>query len=149
MTAITPDALQGFPLRAARSGRAQRRLIELSREERGQAGWWVEVTRQLDDLAEAVLASPGDVVDALGLTEQFRSDAPHLVGRWQRLSREREGLFEQVCQVRLLAGSSAGDPLAVGPVSRAVRTVVARVRRFQERTTDVLLDAYARDMGGE
>lgn len=149
MTAITPDALQGFSLRAARSGRAQRRLIELSREERGQAGWWVEVARQLDDLAEAVLATPGDVVDMLGLTEQFRTDAPHLVGRWQRLARERDGLFEQVCEVRLLAGSSAGDPLAVGPVSRAVRTVVARVRRFQERTSDVLLDAYARDIGGE
>lgn len=149
MTAITPDALQALPLRASRSGRAQRRLIELSHGDRGQAGWWVEVTRQLDDLAEAVLATPGDVVDVLGLTEQFRTDAPHLVGRWQRLALEREGLFEAVCQVRLLAGSSAGDPTAVGPVSRAVQNVVTRVRRFQERTSDVLLDAYARDMGGE
>lgn len=149
MTAITPDIVHVRSLRSVSAGRAQRRLTELARDGRGLAGWWVEVTRQLDDLAEAVLATPGDVADVLGLTEQFRTDAPHLVGRWQRLAREREGLYDQVSAVRLLAGSYAGDPTAVGPVSRAVKDVVARVRRFQERTTDVLLDAYARDMGGE
>jgi hypothetical protein len=149
MTAITPDIVNGRSLRSVSSGRAQRRLTELASEGRGPAGWWVELTRQLDDLAEAVLETPGDVADVLGLTEQFRTDAPHLVGRWQRLAREREGLYDQVSAVRLLAGSNAGDPTAVGTVSRAVKEVVARVRRFQERTTDVLLDAYARDMGGE
>ena len=149
MTAITPDALTGLALRSASSGRAQRRLAQLAREGHGPAGWWVEVARQLDDLAEALLGAPGDVVDVHGLTEQFRADAPHLVGRWQRLARERDGLYDQVSQVRLLAGRSAGDPSAVGPVSRAIQELVARVRRFHERTTEVLLDAYERDMGGE
>jgi hypothetical protein len=149
MTAITPDVLGGPALRSASSGRAQRRLTQLAQDGLGVAGWWVEVARQLDDLAEALLGTPGDVADVHGLTEQFRDDAPHLVGRWQRLAREREGLYDQVGRVRLMAGRSAGDPAAVGPVSRAIQDLVSRVRRFQERTTEVLLDAYERDMGGE
>jgi hypothetical protein len=149
MTVSTPAVMAGPPLRSASSRRAQRRLSELVREGWGPAGWWVEVTRQLDDLAEAVLASPGDVGDTVGFADQIRTDAPHLLGRWQRLAREREGLYEQISAVRLLAGSSAGDPAAIGLVSRAIKDVVAKVRRFHERTTDVLLDAYARDIGGE
>jgi hypothetical protein len=109
----------------------------------------VEVTRQLDDLAESVLSTPGDLIDAVGFTEQLREDAPHLMGRWQRLAGERDGLYAAVIEVRLLASRSAGDPTAVFGVNRAIREMLVRVRRFQERTTEVLLDAYERDMGGE
>ncbi len=145
MTAITPDAWGTSVLQPMSVTRIQGRLSELTKDRRGLAGWWVEVTRQLDSLGEAVLGTPVDN----GMDEQFRFDAPHLVTRCQHLSVERDGLYEEVAKVRLLAGRSAGDPLAVGPVIRAVQDVVARVRRFQERTTAVLLDAYERDLGGE
>lgn len=149
MTAISPDALDTSTLRVVSSSRAQRRLGELVQEGRSGASWWVEVTRQLDDLAESVRSAPGDLVDALGFTEQIRADAPHLMGRWMRLVGEREGLYDAITEVRLLASRSAGDPTAVSGVAGAIRDVLGRVRRFQERTTEVLLDAYQRDLGGE
>lgn len=145
MTAITPDAWGTKVLQPVSVSHIQGRLGELVKDRRGVAGWWVEVTRQLDSLGEAVLGTPVDG----GMAEQFRYDAPHLVSRWEHLAVERDGLYEEVAQVRLLAGRSAGDPLAVGTVIRAIQDVVARVRRFQERTSAVLLDAYERDFGGE
>jgi hypothetical protein len=145
MTAVVPEA----PSMVASSRHAQRRLEELSRDTRAGAGWWVEVTRQLDSLAEAVRTVPGDMVDLRGFTEQIRSDAPHLMGRWVRVASEQDDLYYAVTEVRMLASSCAGDPGAVQAVSRAIRGVLARLQRFQERTTDVMLDAYERDMGGE
>lgn len=127
----------------------QERLHHLLQDRRGTAGWWVQVARQLDDLSDAVASAPGDLVDPQGFTEQLRSDAPHLMGRWVRLSHEGEALEKSVRQVRMLVGEYAGDRTAVDAVCRAVHDVLAAVRRFQERTTDVLLDAYERDLGGE
>jgi hypothetical protein len=146
MTAVVNDVA---PSMVIRSKEAQRRLQDLARDHLGRAGWWVEVTRQLDSLAEAVRDVPGEMIDVRGITEQIRSDAPHLMGRWQRLAGEQDTLVEAVTEVRMLAGSSAGDPSAVGTVSAAIQDLLARIRRFQEKTTDVLLDAYERDMGGE
>lgn len=146
MTAVVNDFA---PSMVIRSKEAQRRLQDLARDHLGRAGWWVEVTRQLDSLAEAVRDVPGEMIDLSGLTEQIRSDAPHLMGRWQRLAGEQDSLVEAVTEVRMLAGRSAGDPTAVEMVSGAIQDLLARIRRFQERTTDVLLDAYERDMGGE
>ena len=146
MTAVVNDFA---PSMVIRSKEAQRRLQDLARDHLGRAGWWVEVTRQLDSLAEAVRDVPGEMIDLRGLTEQIRSDAPHLMGRWQRLAGEQDSLVEAVTEVRMLAGRSAGDPTAVEMVSAAIQDLLARIRRFQERTTDVLLDAYERDMGGE
>ena len=148
MTAM-PDTLDGTMLQVINATLTQRRLEELVAEPLGGAVWWVEVTRQLDDLAESVRSTPGNLVDVAGFTEQIRTDAPHLMSRWERLGVERDGLYEAVTAVRLQASAYAGDPFGVIIVSRAVRDVLTRVRRYQERTTDVLLDAYERDMGGE
>lgn len=107
------------------------------------------MARQLDNLSDAVVSAPGNVIDTEGFTEQIRSDAPHLLGRWMRLSEERDTLMASVTRVRLLVGEYAGDATAVDAVAREVEGVLTTVRRYQERTTDVLLDAYERDLGGE
>jgi hypothetical protein len=149
MTAITPDALDTTLLRVITFSSVQSRLTHLLEDHRGLTSWWVEIARQLDDLADAVRREPGDLVDAEGFTEQIRADAPHLMGRWLRLSTEREGLYEAVTNVRLQVGQDAGDPSAVDSAKHSIRALLARARRFQERTTEVLLDAYERDLGGE
>lgn len=146
MTAVTPEAFGGLGMASA--VRTERRLDVLAADTRGTASWWVDVTRELDDLAESVQVAPGDVRDAPGFTEQIRWDAPHLMGRWSRLAAERDGLYDSVNAVRLLASRNAGDPGAVATVSRAIRDLLLRVRRYNERTSDVLLDAYERDLGG-
>lgn len=154
MTAMAADTsvagtLDGTMIRVITFAGIKERLTHLLEDRRGRAGWWVEVARQLDELSEAVFRAPGDLVDADGFTEQLRSDAPHLMGRWVRLSHEGESLSRDVIRVRLLVGEYAGDPTAVDAVSGAIRDMLNAVRRFQERTTEVLLDAYERDLGGE
>lgn len=149
MTTITPDILDGSTLRVITFSGVQARLSQLLEGHRGTVSWWVEVARQLDDLADAVRTEPGDLVDAEGFTEQIREDAPHLMGRWIRLSDERDGLADLISAVRMQVGMDAGDPMAVESVITSIRALLARTRRFQERTTEVLLDAYERDLGGE
>lgn len=148
MTVVTP-ILDGSMFRSVSVAAVHGRLADLLRDPSGRAGWWVEVCRQLDDLADAVDRSPGDMVDSPGFTEQIRADAPHLMSRWVRLAAERDRLAAAVAEVRLLAGRYAGDPAHVATMSHAIRELLTRVRRLQERTTDVLLDAYERDIGGE
>ena len=148
MTAM-PDTLDGTMLQVISGHLTQRRLEELVADPIDRAGWWVELIRQLDDLAESVQTSPGNLVDVIGFAEQIRVDAPHLLSRWGRLAIERDGLYDAVARVRLQVSRDAGDPAALTGVCRSVRDVLTRVRRHQERTTDVLLDAYERDMGGE
>ncbi len=149
MTAITPDTLDSTMLRVITYSSVQSRLTHLLEDHRGLTSWWVEIARQLDDLADAVRREPGDLVDADGFTEQIRDDAPHLMNRWMRLSSERDGLYDAVTHVRLQVGQDAGDPSAVDSAKHSIRALLARARRFQERTTEVLLDAYERDLGGE
>jgi hypothetical protein len=149
MTAITPDTLDSTLLRVITFSSVQSRLTHLLEDHRGLTSWWVEIARQLDDLADAVRREPGDLVDAEGFTEQIRADAPHLMGRWMRLSTERDGLYDAVTNVRLQVGQDAGDPSAVDSAKHSIHALLARARRFQERTTEVLLDAYERDLGGE
>ena len=142
-------AVDGTSLRVLSVAGAQSRLVELVNDERPGAGWWVAITRALDDLADAVYTTPGDLLDPEGFTEQLRADAPHLIGRWLRMVADRDHLTATITAVRLQAGRGAGDPDAVGPVSAAIRALLTQVRRYQERTTDVLLDAYQRDLGGD
>jgi len=142
-------AVDGTSLRVLSVAGAQSRLVDLLGDERPGARWWVAITRALDDLAEAVHTTPGDLLDPDGFTEQLRADAPHLIGRWQRMAADRDHLTATITAVRLQAGRAAGNPDAVGPVSAAIRDLLTQVRRYQERTTDVLLDAYQRDLGGD
>ena len=149
MSTGTPVMADRSTLRVLSVAGAQSRLEMLLGEQRTGAGWWVQITRALDDLADAVHTTPGDLIDPDGFTEQLRSDAPHLMGRWLRLAGERDHLATAITTVRLHAGHNAGDPDAVGTVSAAIRTLLTQVRRHQEHTTDVLLDAYQRDLGGD
>lgn len=150
MTAMITDLGVNTPsLRVVSLSRAQQRLLELLSDQRGRAQWWVEVTRYLDELSAGFAESVEDSDNRRGLHEQIRRDAPHLLGRLRRLDDEREMIAEQATSVRLMASRYAGDPLAVSAVARAVRELMWRVRRFHEKTTDMMLDAYSRDIGGE
>lgn len=149
MSADSQVMVDRSTLRVLSVAGAQSRLDELLGAQRPGAGWWVQITRALDDLADAVHSTPGDLIDPEGFPEQIRSDAPHLMGRWLRLAGDRDHLTAAITAVRLQAGGAAGDPDTVGTVSAAIRTPLTQVRRYQERSTDVLLDAYQRDLGGE
>lgn len=150
MTAIIGDvSIPGPRLRAASVSTSRVRLEELLGDHRGMAQWWVELIRHLDDLRAGLVESVDEVDARRGLAEQIRSDAPHLLGRLARLDHEREQISMQAQRVRVLAGEHSGDPQAVNSIVRLVHDLVFRVRRHQEHTTEIMIDAYERDIGGE
>ncbi|MGV1004729.1 MAG: hypothetical protein ACOYEV_08155 [Candidatus Nanopelagicales bacterium] len=146
MTAVTDSA--GVPeLFVVDMAHVQRRLDQLLADDRGRASWWVDLTRNLDALAVGLR----DDSDSVGrrLFYQLKADAPHLLGRHRRLAGEREAIVDEVTAARVLASTHAGDPQAVGTVTGTVHALLMRVRRYQEKTTEMLFDAYGRDIGGE
>lgn len=149
MAMITASPRHGVRLPAATFSGVQSRLAGLVTQHRITAVWWADLARELDCLADIVASAPGDLVDPDGFTEQLRADAPHLMSRWTRLRRDGQALATHVAQTRLLVAEQAADPNAVQAVTAEVGDLLARCRRFQQRTTEVLLDAYERDIGGE
>jgi hypothetical protein len=67
----------------------------------------------------------------------------------RRIDAEQEALEDDLLRVRILAGEAAGDQGRMRAVADAVRALLNRVRRLEERTTQALYDAYERDLGGE
>ena len=109
--------------------------------------WWVELTGQLDELSVRLMTDGEQVWR--GLADQLRRDAPHMSSHLKRIDAEQEYLESELLRVRILAGESAGDPSLVRLVKEAVRDVLNRLRRLEERTSQVLYEAYERDLGGE
>ncbi len=149
MTAVSSDLHVEVPsLYVVNIVKVQARLADLLKDGRGAAQWWVELIRHLDDLV-AGLRDSDESGETPGLSAQLRTDAPHLLGRLERLEADRERIVAQVTAARVMASTNAGDPSAVRGVSRAVRKALRRVRRYQTKTSDVLIEAYSRDFGGE
>lgn len=123
------------------------RLTGLINERRGVAQWWVDLTGQLDEL-NVRLMTDGEQAWR-GLSDQLRRDAPHLSSHLARLDEEQQDLESELMAVRMLAGDSAGDPSMARQVKDAVRDLLNRIRRLEERTTQVMYEAYERDLGGE
>lgn len=123
------------------------RLGHLLNDRTAVAQWWVDLAGELDELGARLMADGQTAWQSLH--RQLTLDAPHLSSQLRRIDAEQEDLQSQVLRVRLLAGQSAGDPEGARSVRAAVRDLLHRLRRHEERTTGVMHDAYARDFGGE
>lgn len=131
-------------------------LSELSRQINGllaqrtsMAQWWVDLTDSLDVLGSRLLSRRAEASRSGWLAEQVRADAPHLFGRVRRLDAEHEAIEEHLLKVRMMAGASAGDPSAREAISNAVHDLLGRVRRHEQHSSEILMDCYERDFGGE
>ena len=124
-----------------------RRLTSLLDNSGAVAQWWVDLAAELDELSDRLMLEGHTVWQAL--RHQLTVDAPHLTSHLSRLDSEQERLQGEIQQVRLLTGSAAGDPESAGRVRTAVRDLLRRLRRHEERTTSIMYDAYERDLGGE
>jgi hypothetical protein len=118
-------------------------------QRRRLAGWWVELVACLDALSARAAGVRSGEGERDSLAEQIRLDAPHLYGSLRRLDEESEALSAKIVEVRISAGSSAGDDSNYIWVSREVRSVLRRLRKLESRSNSVVLDAYDRDIGGE
>ncbi len=123
------------------------RISGLLRHSSNLAQWWVDLTAQLDDLSMRLLGE----VDTMwrGLRDQLTQDAPHLGAQVRRIDDEQERIEEELMRVRILAGAAAGESEQLPEVTSAVTSLIDRVARFDQWTTQVMYDAYENDIGGE
>jgi hypothetical protein len=141
MTAFIPGPRQpGVP-------EVSTRLSHLLNDRQALAQWWVELVNELDELSIRLLAENQTVWQ--GLQAQLQRDAPHMSPQLRRLDAEQEHLQDEVLRLRIEVGRSAGDPGQARRIRDSVRDLLHRLRRHEERTTQVLYDAYQRDIGGE
>lgn len=123
------------------------RISHLLSDRQAHAQWWVELVGELDELSTRLLAESQTVWQ--GLQAQLTRDAPHMSPQLRRLDAEQESLQDQVLRLRIEVGRSAGDPEQARRIRDEVRDLLHRLRRHEERTTQVLYEAYERDIGGE
>lgn len=142
MTSLIPGARQAGILET--SGRLMRLLADTPEP---AASWWVELVAELDELSVRLMADLQTVWT--GLQAQLIRDAPHLSAQLRRLDAEADELQGRLVAARILAGRFAGDQAFVREIRDEVRDLLHRLRRFEERTTQLLYEAYERDLGGE
>lgn len=123
------------------------RLGHLLNDRSGMAQWWVDLAGELDELSARLMAESQQAWHSL--RAQLTTDAPHLTSQLQRIDADADDLQGRVLDVRVMAGQTAGDPEGARTVRDAVRDLLHRLRRHEERTSQVMLDAYERDLGGE
>lgn len=114
--------------------------------------WRSNVHDSLDLLRNALRVNAPQPAFGSGSTGQswtqpyveVSQDAPRLQGALRRLGSERERLAADLDLLQ--ARSAYGEP---GSLGKAVRQLVADVRRHQRHVADVLYQAYVVDIGGE
>ena len=123
------------------------RLGHLLNDRSAVAQWWVDVALELDELSARMMSESQTLWRSL--RAQLSTDAPYLSSQLRRIDDEQDELQSQVLHVRLLTGESAGDPEGARTVRAAVRDLLHRLRRHEERTSRLMVDAYVVDLGGE
>lgn len=123
------------------------RLGHLVNDRSAVAQWWVDLALELDELSARMMSESQTLWRSL--RDQLSTDAPYLSSQLRRIDDEQEDLQSQVLSVRLMTGASAGDPDGARTVRAAVRDLLHRLRRHEERTTKLMVDAYVVDLGGD
>ncbi len=126
---------------------ASERIDGLLQHSSNVAQWWVDLTIQLDDLSTRLMVEGEQMWR--GLREQLTEDAPHLSCQIRRIDDEHEALEDELLRVRILAGEAAGTAASLPSVTRSVAELMARLTRLDQWTTQIMMDAYERDLGGE
>ena len=141
MSTAAPHAVPAHPLPSPFD-----RIDQLTRSPQPEATWWTALAQALDRLEERILEHRANHPR---LHSQLAFDAPHLADRATTMNRELDGVGQQVQAARSLAGERAGDPDAVRQVSTVTAEVSRRLRRWEQRASDLLHHAYRVDIGGE
>ncbi len=126
---------------------ASERIDGLLQHSSNVAQWWVDLTIQLDDLSTRLMVEGEQMWR--GLRKQLTDDAPHLSSQIGRIDDEHEALEDELLRVRILAGEAAGTAQRLPTVTEAVTELMARLTRLDQWTTQIMIDAYERDLGGE
>lgn len=110
--------------------------------------WRAELAVSLEQLRSAwdrhVTITEGDE----GLFAQIRVDAPQLAPSVRKLHDEHEQIRAELDDVRAtLRGSATADDLS--SIRSQATAVLSGVMRHRQRGSDLVYEAYQRDIGGE
>ena len=119
------------------------RLMRCPPQDVGTAMWWDTLAHDLGDLSEEMART-----DVAGLAAQITADVPQFAAAALRLSLIDEQVQRDVARVRREASDQFGSPTAVPALCDHVDALLRRVRTVHRLSSDLMLDAYERDIGG-
>jgi hypothetical protein len=110
----------------------------------GSAWWWDSVAHHLGELGEELA-----LTDIAGLAAQITTDAPHFATAARRLSLIHDQTQLDLARLRREVADLGGSTTAARAVRDAVDVLLGRVRTLNRLSSDLMLDAYERDIGGD
>ena len=119
-------------------------LLRCPQEATGGAWWWASLAHHLGELSEE-LAS----IDVAGLAAQITTDAPHFAAAARRLPAIDEQAQGDVARLHREVTAHDGSTRAAREVRGDVEALLRRVRALHRLSSDLMLDAYERDIGGD
>jgi hypothetical protein len=119
-------------------------LMRCRPQDMGTALWWATLAHHLGELAEELA-----LTDVTGLAAQITTDAPHFAAAARRLPPIHEQAQRDAARLRQAATDQSGSPTAARDLCNAVDALLGRVRTLHRLSSDLMLDAYERDIGGD
>ena len=119
-------------------------LLRCPQEDLGSALWWHSVANHLGELGEELA-----LTDIAGLAGQITTDAPHFATAARRLSAIHDQAQLDVALLRREAADVCGSTIAARDVRDAIEALLRRVRTLHRLSSDLMLDTYERDIGGD
>ena len=120
------------------------RMVRCPPQDVGTAMWWDTLAHDLGELAEELART-----DVAGLAAQITADAPHFAAASLRIVLIHEQAQGDVARLRREVTAQFGSPTAVPELCHHVDTLLRRVRTLHRLSSDLMLDAYERDIGGD
>jgi hypothetical protein len=120
------------------------RMMRCPPQDVGTATWWDTLAHDLGELADELART-----DVPGLVAQITTDAPHCAAASLRVVLIHEQAQGDVARLRREVADQFGSPTAVGELRQHVDELLRRVRTLHRLSSDLMLDAYERDIGGD
>ena len=120
------------------------RMMRCPPQDMGTALWWASLAHHLGELEEELV-----LTDVVGLAAQITTDAPHFAAAARRLHAIHEQAQLDVARLRREVTDQFGSTTAARDLCDAVDALLRRVRTLHRLCSDLMLDAYERDIGGD
>lgn len=119
-------------------------LLRCRQQDLGTAWWWDGLAHHLGELGEDLA-----LTDTAGLVAQITTDAPHFAAAARRLTAIHDRAQLDVARLRREVVDLHGSTTSVSDVRDAIEALLRRVRALHRLSSDLMLDTYERDIGGD
>jgi hypothetical protein len=119
-------------------------LLRSPQEDLGSARWWDSVAHHLGELSEGLARN-----DIVGLAAQITTDAPQFAAAARRLSAIHDRAQLDLARSRREVAGLSGSTTAARDVRDGIEALLRQVGTLDRLSSDLMLDTYERDIGGE